>query len=1542
MALLKEILYRCPRRKEALFTLEEKLCAQLRELEGLRIQSFEDSFGITFRQYLEENREYFDIAVEDNDLIVSRVADSQGKGGTRTSGPSESQTPTDSPWRRVSSEGVTGADDENFTEADTKDATKSDQEDVIKADGKDIRQADRLKAVEENKKDENQAARVSKRDNSKAGIGGAGKMTYKVGRASTRDANKADIETRKARPTASSEPLSPSSSDSFVASCLRKEPGDTLIFRVSNDVYKHDPVQFSLDIVSLWNTPDRQNAFIVMGIKRLVSGPHQVVGLKSGSNHAFYRKLFLQDYFDAQPKFTYRETLHEEKLVGVIEVDQSAGSVSPSLVTANKKKTRLRKNDLWVRRDGKNTAVTGSDMKNDLVRRIYSWFMGSAEPSKTHKLEDSERSEPNLDTSNAGIESLRERKTKLRGGTSGCAVFGESSKARGPADMVSLDSGEKTPLTTPRHGLQDSADTGDSLAQTGAGLAEAESDQTRSTAVNPDDISATASLSVEEGTDIDELDSQQAVPVNTGSVPDAIVCDKDVPGAIREDYTMRLKNTPDASTTSSHAAQKTTETSELMTSLGDFKKGHFILLCGTLPYTVPNLNALSTAPWIAVYDFDVSSRDTGLLAYMETGLRNTRGVSVLTWMDPHTGVTERGTQWWSLRGRLDEPASDLSDLPPMKWIKKVCNKVDKLCMELARFGQDYTILNMLVLWPNSEEERRCMQIFLFELQKRVQAQPSILLCFTDPEVDHFNTSEVQSIVEDSEDRVLKFFISLEELCIEIEHVTISTDPGKCQYQLPSGEGECSVSPDQAAWLRQDVEVLYLRSPHTGLTGEDLQLERENFFRGGTIHWFARYDTGNSSFDVERSTSETVTTHIQRAYIDQHRGGVVHLLHAPGSGGTTMSQRILFDLRKVTPCAQVMRNTGSSTEAIVERLTFLSTFAHMPVVALFDGEDEQKLRHLRLMLRRYPVVFLCVKRYPYPIDCSRLSIEHKSEFYLPGTVTKRESRNLVLQFGNHCSGAEGKLRALQTLDRDVQQDHHNHQMFEYGMTVFNHEFKGVGAYVRGYLQVEQSDLQGLQSWQKCLGYLSLCYYYAHCSLPCRFIGGLIEEVPDSILAVHDLPYWVRMLVTDATEGRRGFVRIMHFTIAVEILEQLLNHDGPRSGDENLSSGAKQNLHTFCLEFLNQVVTDGEQASDVLRSVLTETFILRNSREIMEDDAESSRKPQFSQIMLDLDSHPPYRGRLEVLLRLCEICPDDANLRAHLGRFYSLCRPEEEDLAEETFKKAVQLATETDHTSKTDLAYIYHMYGCFLRRKIHRSTTDEYFSSVASIITDAERACEMFTSCRFSAPADIRQAHQYFTEVDVRLQVCRLIDWYCQGGFQALLSQQQTTTPEYRFVKDSILEIQDLLNECFSSLELDDSEMEDLHKRIKRFNATFKGYVTQLQALVVDDAVTSLRLKITAKKLLFQQADDRRLLVQNPHMPSEVIDFVVSTLEQIFSHSSPQHKLNEKLELDYREWILAIRHPNFRQVRKSFRKHRRLWLLQNVGHITFCFFTSTVFL
>ena len=1404
VSLLLEILANSDQKEHRLYSLEQELCVRLRETTKRQVPNFTEFAGWPFRAFLERNPAHFRLWMKDYHFLVSmKKAKKKKKKHKRIDSDQTSVTSTDTASDPLGNEEQQKSTELHCLQTFDTEAAGVDTEPWTAVKSKAARPKS---STQKSKQTIQTTAGPATLDQSAENLGQTSEEEH---------AAKIDM----------------AMDESLIGDLLSQHPGSTLIFKRSGENYTQDRLQFTLDIVSLWNTPNRDKAYIILGVKPKQTLPHALIGLRTDTSKTFYKDLFQWQLFtQLPPQFSYREAMYSNKRVGIIQIEPNYGCGAPSIVTSDDMAPRIKRNQLWARKAGENTAIENLDL---FIGQIHAWFQGKGKDPSVKVLK-----------------------------------------------TASTPTQSKPKVDQPK-----------------------------------------PSLSVTE---------QSFEREESGSVAD-----------------------PAQRTRSSDA-----QALRLMKALNYFKKGHFALICGSLNMKCRTIDALASAPWIAVYDFDFSGRDSGLLAILEDSIKRRRHLSVNTWCDPYTGLTELGTQWWSLRGRREVPQSKTSDMSHQEWFAKVREKVEKLCIELARYSEDYTVLTFLVLWPSSELEARCMLKFLTKVQEHLQ--PRLILCCTDPETDLSQSKVVEMIQYEYEGKAQIFHTHLEEVCLEIQQWTQdSVTPSEFQYQLPAEDKtQITLEDKDAAWLAEDLEVLYLKSPYKkqDLTADDLKSEAENFFRGGTIRWHVWYDVGAGCFDVERSISKRMTTYIRENLIAQFKlNGMVSFFHAPGSGGSTMAQRVLWDLHEDVPCAKVRQRSGSSPEDVADKLIFLYHRSRIPVVALFDGEDEPRLKQISLFLQRSPVVVLYLKRYLYRLDESDVRVTPTgSHFLLSGFVTKQESRNLVLRFSDRCETDQEKIRKLEKLDKDVREEKEKHQMFEFGMTVYAHEFQGVRAYVRGYLGLHPIPSKELEPWQKCLGYISLIYYYGQTSIPCQFFANIMGKPNNYIMALEDFPDQFQILVVqDSNEGRRGYLRITHYIIAREILEQILNRRPSPSKETSkpssastkeargneLSKEAKYCLKSFCVNFIQEVAkkkTKSAVTSHAVTYILTKTFIFRDNEEVGDlaaQDTQTRKKPQFSQIMSDLDSNPPFDGRLEILQNLCRTFPDDPNFRAHLGRFFSLCRPQEEEEAESHFNAALRLCysrsgaskdpEELDERSNQTLMHIYHMFGNAFQRRIAkytgwnpgddptvRTSRADMEERLEEVISNADTACKYFLQARLHTPQGQEDCYTYMNEIHVRLQACDFVNRVYPQGLHAFVSLKRIDH-KVGFIRDSVTIIEDLIMECYSVVLLDRGTL--LEKNVRWFYSLFHSCTNALKNFVEGEDLTSLRLNISRKKLKFR-GSETIVAVENPNVPEKEIASIVCLLETIFRYPNAGQDMGKRtLDLHYKEWILAIRNPKFGKVR-----------------------------
>ena len=193
-------------------------------------------------------------------------------------------------------------------------------------------------------------------------------------------------------------------------------------------------------------------------------------------------------------------------------------------------------------------------------------------------------------------------------------------------------------------------------------------------------------------------------------------------------------------------------------------------------------------------------------------------------------------------------------------------------------------------------------------------------------------------------------------------------------------------------------------------------------RGGTtacwpayeITW---YDLG-LSYDVPRELTAKVERTI-RSDLSARRPRRVNLYHAPGSGGTTVSRRVLWNLRHEFPCLFLRRTKPAET---TERLAYIASLTGKPILLAVDAgaitDREADALYERVAAAHIPVILFQVIRRRSRPDEQRRALYLDSE--LEGVEAERfvhflPSRRVVQsnsifaaanRIGPGCSRAEG--------------------------------------------------------------------------------------------------------------------------------------------------------------------------------------------------------------------------------------------------------------------------------------------------------------------------------------------------------------------------------------------------------------------------------------------------------------------------------------------------------------------------------------------------------
>lgn len=973
----------------------------------------------------------------------------------------------------------------------------------------------------------------------------------------------------------------------------------------------------------------------------------------------------------------------------------------------------------------------------------------------------------------------------------------------------------------------------------------------------------------------------------------------------------------------------------------------FILLSGDVSNQQLNLAKLSLVDWVAVYDFDVFSCSGGLFNAVQDSLEARRHVRIGTWREPPPCPTEDGTYWCFLRGRreISETRTDSNDgliESAQSWFRTAKSGLIENCEQLASFSDNYAVFTVVILWPQKEELVSFIKKFLDRLVEILTHTPRIVVCLNEEPVTEMGQSQFKSLCYEYHQNIHICKLSFSQLCLGIGNHIFQEKPTIYQKELPVSSACTHLSPiiqeKDATWLKEDLDVLYLNNPYKKSSNDEKVIENETmkFYKGGTLHWFARYVKEDDSIDIERDVLKKLEETIQN-HIEDYRASLVTVYHAPGSGGTTLAQKALWKFHKRIPCAQARAGTLLKSKDLQRKLSFIHDTTQLPVLLLIDGEEDTKVKYLCNTLKHTIILYL--KRFPW--NMQQLTEKHqKDKIYLSGRVSAKEAEKLAAKFGERCDHT--KQKRLNKMRDEIVRKKRHHFMYEFGMTVYHHEFKGLVSYVEGYLQLENNTSDELLPWQRCLGYLSMVYFYGQTSVPCQFFAALFNKPSNYSMSQEDFPYPIpEFVIHESQERKKNTIRICHYEIAKEILEQLLcrsTKGKTKSRSHNLSNCACKSLASFCKEFIeycSRKKTKDSAYSQNVKHILTKTFIHRDERDRGENEEQDTRKKQqVSQLLLDIPaSKPLFTERLQILEKLSSSFPDDPNYHAHVGRFHAFCGPDNEKKAESRFKTAIKLCEEKnkgkkeedfDDSMKSTLMHIYHMYGIVKKRRISSytgrtqndqvkllSTEDLFNEKLRDLVQDAEMASDFFTKSRELTPdaCDIF-THAFTSEIEVRLQICDYIMRHFKTKvdsdqiFCSFLESNADEDSKY-FVETSIQKIERLILECYMDVNLETEDQTTLKRLVKWYNALFRRQILPEESMTADNEVSNIRLQITSLKL---KHGAQNLSIEHVY-DEDAFNEIISLYEQMFkliqSQGTGETLGKKEIEYDYREWIFAIR-------------------------------------
>ena len=382
----------------------------------------------------------------------------------------------------------------------------------------------------------------------------------------------------------------------------------------------------------------------------------------------------------------------------------------------------------------------------------------------------------------------------------------------------------------------------------------------------------------------------------------------------------------------------------------DATQNQYILVIDALPADeMQQLSSLGSVPWKMVLDFDPKSEETGFYHFfsMQDGLANL--VSLLTPGELRSHSTSNLARhidakkmlWVFVNGReCDRPESLPKEFP--NWELSSVKHISRLfccCSDPDKFDKLKPIVCLIL--PCRDESLPYLEVTVNRLYESFDEFQITLIA-----LKHGHSSVIA-------DKFLSHVFDLSPTLLGQGLKEFFYKPPIGQYRMPTSQAKlfATLSEKDFLYLKEYLDILYIGCHNIPDHCSDLEDEeklkelleehRRSFMSGQWISLVSLFD----NHDARRETGNEVRTHIQRL-LDQGltHSVIVEVRHAPGTGGSTIARRVLWDLHKSYPSAFVKLGNHvdfdeevSFTNKLTGRITTLEDICGTPPIVLIDGK-----------------------------------------------------------------------------------------------------------------------------------------------------------------------------------------------------------------------------------------------------------------------------------------------------------------------------------------------------------------------------------------------------------------------------------------------------------------------------------------------------------------------------------------------------------------------------------------------------------------------------
>lgn len=488
---------------------------------------------------------------------------------------------------------------------------------------------------------------------------------------------------------------------------------------------------------------------------------------------------------------------------------------------------------------------------------------------------------------------------------------------------------------------------------------------------------------------------------------------------------------------------------------------------------------------------------------------------------------------------------------------------------------------------------------------------------------------------------------------------------KNEVHIPSKDGFFRMSPQMFADLSNDMTIVY-----RNIINSQSDDDGEGFYRGNEVTW---HDIANERdckrVDYEENWHDLIKQKLEN--MPSNCSHILHLLHLPGGGGSTLSRRIAWDLCASYPTL-ILHTISELTNERLKKLYDKCVKSLLIIVEVSDGkissEDIQKLRRA-LMPKGMRALLLCISRInsvPKKAPENRLLLPHTSDMYM----NKEEALKMYESYKNKLdeNNYEDSLKITDLRQLATSENREMMCPFFFGLYAYGEDYKGVYNYVFRNIQNNNENETSL------INILSVITMYSQSvNLNSKEASLYLFPKTNTNETYELAKEW--LLNNPLVVRRENGFRICHPIIAKEILKQ--------NNIDIAACNGKDTLVEIIIDFINRFVEYYGEQSERLNIIFREIF---THREIIDEDEQK----KFSPLITEVESRE--RG-VKILNHLRETLSSSSHYSNHLARVYLYSIIPNQDIFPEieNSRKYACEAIERAKANGESLAIHYHMLG-----------------------------------------------------------------------------------------------------------------------------------------------------------------------------------------------------------------------------------------------------------